>query len=175
LNTGRSDRWIGRAGFACGLATVAAVMVAARVPDQPHDLGLDLSVVPAPSTALTVKPSGPLVTIAGMRAGERSGGGSGNATLINPTSETQRIRLRAIPSSHALDRALSVEITVAGRRLYSGSLGGLRGATRASVDLPSGNGIPLHARVWLAAGARGWRGRIEDVDLAFDASPVTAR
>lgn len=171
----RSDNWVRRVGFACGVATVAAVLAAARVPAQPHDLGLDLSVVPAPPTTLTVKPPGPLITVAGMRAGAGSGDARASATLINPASHPQRVRLRALPSSHALDRSLQVELTLDGRQLYDGDLGGLRRPTRRSLVLQTGGGVPLNVRIRLPAGARGWRGHIEDVDLAFDAVPEPAR
>jgi hypothetical protein len=171
----RSDNWVRRAGFACGVVAVASVLAAARVPAQPHGLGLDLSVVPAPISTLTVKPPGPLITRAGMRAGRRSGEAHASATLINPASRAQRIRLRALPSSHALDRSLQVELTLDGKRLYSGPLGGLRQATRSSIVLQAGGGVPLQVSVRLPAGAVGWRGRIEDVDLAFDATPERAR
>ena len=175
MKTRRRQPWVQRAGFALGLIAAVAVVGAARVPAQPRDLGLDLTIVPVPTKELTIKPSGPLLTAPGMRTGGRHAEATGRLTLINPTTRTQRVRLRAMPSSHALDRALMVEVTIAGTPLYRGPLGGLRRPTAASTDLASGDGHPLVVHVWLPPGATGWSGQIEDVNLAFDAAPVEAR
>jgi hypothetical protein len=175
MKTQRSHTWVRRAGFALGLTGAAAVVVAARVPPQPRDLGLDLTIVAVPTKALTIKPGDPLLTAPGMRAGGAHADATGRLTVINPTAGTRRLRLRAMPSSHALDRALMVEVTIAGTPLYRGPLGGLRRASAASTDLASGDGRTLRVHVWLPPEASGWRGRIEDVNLAFDSAPVTAR
>jgi hypothetical protein len=171
MRRSRSDRWARRAGFVLGLAGTAAVLLAARVPAQPHGLGLDLTVVPAPTSKLTLRPGGPILTAIGLRAG---GGSAGRVTLINPASRTQLVRVRALPSSHDLDRALMVEVRLDGRRLYSGRLGGLRGGTRPGA-IQSGDGLPLRVRVWLPPSATGWRGHIEDLTLSFDSAPVAPR
>lgn len=170
-----SDKWLRRGGFACGLATVAAVVFAARVPAQQHDLGLDLTVVPAPPTTLTLKPTSPLITASGMRAGTPSGSAVGHAMLINPASHTQRVRLRALPSSTAIDRSLEVDVRLADKRIYHGPLRGMRKATAGSVVLQSGDGVPLRLGVRLREGSSGWRGRIEDVNLAFEVTTVPRR
>jgi hypothetical protein len=175
MKTRSSHRWVRRAGFAVGLMAAAAVVVGARVPPQPRDLGLDLTIVPVPAKALTIRPGGPLLTAPGMRAGGAHADATGRLTVINPTAGTRRVRLHAMPSSHALDRALMVEVTIAGKPLYRGPLGGLRRATKASTDLASGDGRTLRVHAWLPPEASGWRGRIEDVNLAFDSAPVTAR
>ena len=168
----RSDIWVRRAGFACGAVAVGAMLAAARVPAQPRDLGLDLRVAPAPSSTLTVKPLKPLIVASGLHPGARRGQASGSATVINPSSRAQRVRVRALPSTHALDHSLQVEVRLAGKLLHRGSVAELRKPTRESLVLTGGNAAPLRVRVRLADGARGWRGRIEDVDLAFDGEPV---
>jgi hypothetical protein len=169
-----TDRWVRRAGFVLGLAAAAALVGAARLPAQPRDLGLDLTVAAAPPAHLTVKPGGPLVTASGLRAGGRQSGARGRATLINPSAVAERVRIRALPSSHALDRALMVDLTVAGRAVYHGPLGALRAGARP-FRLGSGDALAVGVRVWLPAGATGWHGRIEDLALTFDAVPAPAR
>ena len=171
----RSDKWVRRGGFACGLATVAAVVLAARVPAQQHDLGLDLTVIPAPPTTLALKPTNPLISASGMRAGTPSGSADGHAMLINPASRTQRVRLRALPSSTAIDRSLEIDVKLDGKSVYSGPLGGMRKPTPGSVVLQSGDGVPLRIAVHLRDRSTGWRGRIEDVNLAFEVSEVPRR
>jgi hypothetical protein len=166
----RNDRWVRRAGFVLGLAGAAAVLAAARVPAQPRDLGADVELAPVVPKALTLKPQGPLLSATGLRAG--AGGATDTATLMNPTPRTQRVRLRARPSTRALDRSLRIEVKLDGATLYSGPLGGLRRPSATSLALASGDGLPLKLRVWIPPGATGWRGRIEDVNLAFDAVPV---
>jgi len=160
-----------RAGLVLGLTGAAAVLLAARVPARPHGLGLDLTVVPAPTSQLTLRPGGPILTATGLRAG---GGSAGHVTLINPASRTQLLRVRALPSSHDLDRALMVQVTLEGRRLYSGPLGGLRTPTRPAA-IQSGDGLTLQVRVWLPPSAAGWRGHIEDLTLSFDSARVAQR
>ena len=174
MTMARSDIWVRRGGFACGVAAVGLVLAAARVPAQPHALGLDLSVAAAPSSALTVKPLRPLIVAQGMRAGGRRSQATGHATVINPSQQAQRVRVRALPSTHALDRSLQIDVTLAGKPLYHGTVSGLRTATRDSIVLLSGNSVPLRVHVSLPDGARGWHGRIEDVDIAFDAEQVAA-
>ena len=166
-----SDRWVRRAGFVLGLTVAAGVLVAARVPAGPHGLGLDLTVVPAPTSKLTLRPGGPILTATGLRPG---GGSAGRLTLVNPASRTQLVRVTALPSSHDLDLALMIEVTLDGRRLYSGPLGGLRGPTRPAA-IQSGDGLPLQVRVWLPPSAAGWRGHTEDLTLSFDSAPVARR
>jgi hypothetical protein len=172
MTTARSDTWVRRAGFACGIVAVGAMLAAARVPAQPNGLGLDLSVVPAPSATLTIKPLRPLIVASGMRAGGRRSQATGSTTIINPSQQAQRVRVRALPSTHALDNSLQVDVRLAGKPIYHGPVQGLRTATRESIVLLSGNSAPVRVHVALPDGASGWRGRIEDVDLAFDTQPV---
>jgi hypothetical protein len=170
-----NDRWVPRAGFALGLAASAALVTAARLPAQPRALGLDLTVVAEQATGLTLKPGGILLNAAGLRAGGSRSAATGRSTLINPTARTERVRVRAIPSSRALDSALQIEVRLAGVPLYRGPLGGLRGGSARVVPLQSGDGRPLVVHVWLPAGASGWRGRIEDLDLSFETTPAASR
>lgn len=168
-----SDRWLRRAGFVLGLAVAAAGLLAARVPAHPSGLGLDLTVVPSAPDALTLRPPGPLVSAAGMRAGGT--GAEGGVTVLNPTARSERVRIRALPSSRAIDRALMVELKAGGRVLYRGRLGGLRRPPDERLVLATGDGFELHAHFWLPPDADGWRGHIEDITLAFDAAAVKAR
>jgi hypothetical protein len=169
----QNGRWLQRFGFALGLVAAAAGLLAARVPAEPPGLGLDLTVVPAAPKTLTLRPPGPLLTAPGMQAGGKGAGGS--VTVLNPTAGTERVRVRALPSSRAVDRALMVELTAAGRPIYRGPLGGLRNPPGEPIVLQTGDGVAVRLHVWLPAGTRGWRGHIEDIDLAFDSVPAEAR
>jgi hypothetical protein len=161
---------VGGTGFVLGLAGAAAALAAARVPAQPPGLGADVEIVAVAPKSLALKPVGPLLSATGLSAGGAAA--EDTTTLMNPTARTQRVRVRARPSSRALDRALMIEVRLDGRSLYSGPLGGLRRRPPGSGELASGDGLPLRIRVWIAPGATGWRGRIEDVNLALDAVPV---
>jgi hypothetical protein len=108
-----------------------------------------------------------------MRAGGEPADGS--VTVLNPTARSRLVRVRALPSSHGIDRALMVELTADGRPVYRGPLGGLRNPAGRPLLLQSGDGVRVRARLWLPAGAHRWRGHIEDLNLAFDAVPVAAR
>ena len=161
----RSDRWWRRTGFVLGLAGALAMVLAAHVPAAPRGLGLDLTIAPAPTgRMLTLRPADQLLTVAGMQPGRVA---SAHTLVMNPTSATRRVTMRMLPSSHALDRALMVEATLDGRRLYRGWLEGLRAPTRP-FDIESGDGPELRLRVWLPPDATGWRGHIEDLTLDFE-------
>jgi len=168
-----SDRWLRRAGFVLGLGVAATALLVARVPAHPPGLGLDLTVVPSAPETLTLRPPGPLLTAPGMRAGGK--GAEGGVTVVNPTARTERVRIRALPSSRAIDRSLLVELKAGERVVYSGPLGGLREPVPDAPVLESGDGFELHARFWLPPRATGWRGHIEDLTLTFDAVPAEAR
>jgi hypothetical protein len=163
----RSDRWWRRSGFALGLAGVLALVLAAHVPAAPRGLGLDLTIAPAPTgKMLTLRPADQLLTVAGMQPGRVA---SAHTLLMNPTPDTRHVTMRVLASSHALDRALMVEATLDGRRLYRGPLGGLRTPTHP-FDIESGDGPELRLRVWLPPDATGWRGHIEDLTLEFEST-----
>ena len=160
----RSDRWCRRTGFTLGLAGALAVVLAAHVPAAPRGLGLDLTIAPAPTgKTLTLRPADQLLTVAGMQPGRVA---SGHTLVMNPTPATRHVTMRIISSNHSLDRALMVEATLDGKRLYRGFLGGLREPT-GSFDIESGDGPELRLRVWLSPDATGWRGHIEDLTLEF--------
>jgi hypothetical protein len=159
-----SDKWVRRTGFLLGMAIVGALLAGTRMPPPPPGLGLDLTVAPAPSSRLTLKPAGPLLTASGMRAGSEH---SGHITVVNKTARPQDVRVVALPQNRALDGTLMVELTLGDTSVYRGPLGGLRrGSSAARVE--SGDGPELGMRVWLPEGARGYEGRIEDLNLAFD-------
>lgn len=158
----RSYRWWRRTGFALGLAGALAMVLAAHVPASPRGLGLDLTIAPTPTgKTLTLRPADQLLTVAGLQPGRVA---SAHTLVMNPTPAPRRVTVRMLPSSHALDRALMVEATLDGRRLYRGPLGGLRTPTHP-FRLESGDGPELRLRVWLPPDATGWRGHIEDLTL----------
>src|SRR3954451_18006099 len=140
------------------------MLLPASVPAAPRGLGLDLTIAPAPTgKTLTLRPADQLLTVAGMQPGRVA---SGHTLVMNPTPAKRRVKMRMLSSSHALDRALMVEATLDGRRLYRGALGGLRTPTHA-FEIESGDGPELRLRVWLPPDATGWRGHIEDLTLDF--------
>jgi hypothetical protein len=136
-------------------------------------LGFDLTVVPTAPKTLTLRPPGPLLTAPGIRPGGKPA--DGGVTVLNPTARTQRVRVRAVPSSKGIDGLLMVELTADGRALYRGPLGGLREPPGNGLVLQSGDGVEMRLHAWLRPGARGWSGQIEDLTLAFDAVPAEAR
>lgn len=166
-----SHTWVRRAGFLLGFAAMAALLLGTRMPPPPHGLGLDLTVVPAGPERLTLKPAGPVLTASGMKAGGEPA--SGGISVVNAFDHAQAIRVRALPESHALDTALKVDVTLDGARLYRGPLGGLRRGSERRVRVESGNAAALKMQVWVPAGATGWRGRIEDLNLALESARAT--
>ncbi len=152
---------------------VAVALLAARVPAAPHGLGLDLTVVATAPDTVTLRPPGPLFTASGMRAGGAAAHGS--VTVLNPTEHVERVRLRALLASDALDNALMVDVSAAGQRLYRGPLGGLRHSPTRGLELGSGDGFVMRLGAWVPAGAQGWRGHIEDLTLSVQPDPEPSR
>lgn len=155
------------------MSAVAAGLLAARVPAHPSGLGLDLTVAATAPKTLTLRPPGPLLALPGMRAGGEAA--EGGVTVVNPTESTERVSVRLLNPSRDAARALMVELSADDAPVYRGPLEGLESPPGRPLVLASGDGFELHARLWLPRGANGWRGHIEDLTLAFDTTPATAR
>jgi hypothetical protein len=156
------------AGFAIGVAAVAALAVTWQVDRGTGTVGADVTFVAAPTGELDI-PSGPFVRGIGLEPGDDAGGA---VPVRNQTGSTLAIAVRVLPSIADLDPVLQVRMTAGGRPVYEGSLGGLRDWS-PPFRLASGRGVPLAVTVSLPAGPDdASHGRIEDVSLEFRSVPV---
>lgn len=173
METGkRIESYVRRAGIAAGIALVAVVVLAFRVPDGSGTLGADVIFAISPTGELGVSRPGPFMTTTGLRPG---GTLAGAVEVANQTGRRLQVRLRARPESRDLDRLLRVEVRAGRAVVYRGRLGGFRRTTRAFV-LESGHKRELHVRASLPAGVhRGYTGRIETISLELSSTVAGGR
>lgn len=160
----RIESYVRRAGVVAGIALVAAVVLAFRVPNGSGTLGADVIFSISPTGELGVSRSGAFMSATGLRPGESL---TGEVEVANQTGRRLAVRLRALPDSKDLDRLLVVDARVgnATRPIFRGRLGSLRAKTPA-FRLDSGRKRALRVRAWLPAGLKGgYAGRIETVKL----------
>jgi hypothetical protein len=168
----RIESYVRRAGVALGIALVAVLAVAFRVPDGRGTLGADVILAISPTGELGVSHPGPFLTVTGLRPGSAA---DGDVTVHNQTGKRLAVRLRALPDSKDLDRILVVDMRAGGTRLFRGRLGGLRGRTRA-FHLAPDEKRPLRVRTFLPSGLkRGYAGRIETVKLELSSTVEAGR
>jgi hypothetical protein len=164
-----ADRFTRAIGAAIGLALVAALIVAAR-PAGGHGgvlpaslrftATLDGAVAAAPA------PPKPLLASGSLRPGSRAEGGF---SLRNETGETLAVRLRAQPSSTALDGIAQVRLQSRGAVLFEGTLQALRQGTAEALRLRSGGAARVRVAAWIPAEVEtGYEGR----EVAVALEPV---
>jgi hypothetical protein len=167
----RIESYVRRVGLVAGVALVAVVVLAFRVPDSSGTLGADVIVAIAPTGELGVSRPGPFMSTTGLRPG---GALSGKVDVFNQTGRRLAVHLRALPDSKDLDRLLVVDVHADRARLFHGRLGDLRAKTPA-FRLDSGRKRVLHVRASLPAGVKtGYAGRIGTISLELS-STVAAR
>jgi hypothetical protein len=167
----RIESYVRRAGMLVGIALVAVVVLAFRVPDGSGTLGSDVIFSISPTGELGVSRSGPFMSATGLRPG---GSLKGQVDVLNQTGKRLAVRLRALPDAKDLDRLLVVDVRAGESLLYHGPLAGLRKQTRA-FRIDSGQERALRLRASLPARLRdGYAGRIETVSLEL-ASTVEGR
>lgn len=164
----RRPKAIPAIGIALGLVIALAAVLFWRVPAESQSLGADVRFAAAPAGAVSVSPAGPLLTASRLLPGHSA---TDRFELRNLTGRPLRVRLRALPSGPALDRALRVDVAAAGHQLAAGRLGELRSfASGAPLTLPveGSREVELRAELLRAAG-RDHEGQIIDVMLEFEA------
>jgi hypothetical protein len=163
----RIESHVRRAGVAAGIALVAVVVLAFRVPDGTGTLGADVIFAVSPTGELRVSRPGPFMSATGLEPG---GAFAGEFNVANQTGKRLAVQLRALPDGPDLDRLLVVDVTAGGARIYHGRLGGLRAGTRA-FQIDSGRRRELRVKASLPAGlANGYAGRIESIALELSST-----
>src|SRR4051794_6441539 len=169
MSTSAADRFTRAIGAAIGLGLVAALIVAAR-PAAGHGgvLPGSLRFTATLDGAVAAEPAAPKPLLASgpMRPGSQA---RGNFTLSNQTAETLAVRLRAKPSSTALDGTAQVRLESRGVVLSEGTLQALRQGTGKAVRLAPGAAAHVHVLAWIPADVEtGYEGR----DVAVALEPV---
>jgi len=169
MSTPVADRFTRAIGAAIGLGLVAALIVMAR-PAGGHGgvLPASLRFTAALDGAVAAEPAAPKPLLASgpMRPGSHA---RGDFTLRNQTGATLAVRLRAKPSSTALDGTAQVQLRSRGADLFEGTLQALRQGTAEAVRLRPGGAAPVHVVAWIPAEVEtGYEGR----EVAVALEPV---
>lgn len=164
----REGRRVARAaravGFAAGLAAVAVALHAWAIASAGTALGMDLTIVATAPGELAVAPAGVVLRAHGLQRGRAVVRGA--MTLRNVTAVPVRVRVRALPSTRELDRALELSLTSRGRTIAAGSVAELRRWSRGRMTLGVRESAPLELRARLRRPAPGL---IADLVLELEA------
>jgi hypothetical protein len=169
MSTFAADRFTRAIGVAIGLSLVAALIVAAR-PAGGHGgvLPASLRFTAALDGAVAAEPAAPKPLLASgpMRPGSHA---RGDFTLRNQTGEALAVRLRARPSSTALDGTAQVRLQSQGVVLADGTLQALRQGTAEAVRLQPGGTAQVRVIASIPAEVEtGYEGR----EVAVSLEPV---
>jgi len=172
MSTLAADRFTRAIGAAIGLGLVAALIFAAR-PAGGHGgvLPASLRFTASLDGAIAAEPAAPKPLLASgpMRPGSHA---RGDFTLRNETGETLAVRLRAKPSSTALNGTAQVRLKSRGVVLTEGTLQALRQGTTEAIRLAPGAAAPVHVVAWIPAEVEtGYEGG--DVAVALEPTEET--
>jgi hypothetical protein len=165
-----SDLWARAAGLLAGLSLVGIVALQAwRVPASPRPaaVGLDLRAVVGGEVG--VSPAGPVVRGASLRPGGPAA--RGTVRLSNQAGRSLLVRPVVAGGERELDEAVEVTLSVAGRVVHRGPLGGLRDGVSTTLPLPRRGSVAVEVAVRVPAGVDPrLLGRSSSWTLSFAAS-----
>lgn len=145
----RPERAVRLASYAAGLALAVAALVTWQVPADAGDPRTRVSFEVALTGELGVAPTGTIARANDLTADPRRRALSGGFRVRNQTPAPLALRLRAVPSTPALDKLLVVTLGAGERRLFRGPLGELRSGTGPAVKLPPGEAETISVRARL--------------------------
>jgi hypothetical protein len=139
------------AGCLFGAALAVAVLLASQ-PAGGSAVGADVSAYSNDTGELSFDPAGPddFLHARDLLPGHSA---AGSFRVTNQTGIRETLAATAVPSSHALDRSLSVEIDSGGGTLASGSLASLAGPSGDALALDPGQTATVSVRLSLARDA----------------------
>ena len=148
-------------GLGCGLAVMALAVHSWAIASTGAALGADLGVAAVAPGELQIG-SGLALQAHGLQPGDRPV--TGHVRVRNITGVPVRVRIRALPSTRALDGALDLTATARGRRI---ALRRTWSAALFRLGVRESTPLRLRARLLHAA-----QGLLAAVTLEFDAEPV---
>ena len=160
-------KWI---ALAVGLGLAFALLTTWRVPATSGTLGADVRLVATPPGELTLTPAGAFLVGRRLTAGGMAA--TGRLEVRNITGRTLAVRVRMLPSTADLDRALRVELEDAGRPVAVGPLGAARRWSRRPFELRPRESRRIDGRAFVVHRASDYEGRMVDVTLELRARPV---
>jgi hypothetical protein len=163
--TSRGKPWINRAGFALGVVLAAGIVAAGKVPDGDRPVDARLTIAATATGGLAAFPEGEV--LAPRRLAPGSPAARARVSLLNQTSGTVQVLVRAEAGDRALDDAVHLKLRPVHGRPLRTTLGELRRWR------PLGRALPAHGReavrieVRIPASADGAAGRRSEVSLEF--------
>lgn len=151
-------------GLACGLIIAALALHSWAIASTGTALGADLGVAAVPPGELEVS-SGLALQATGLQPGAAPA--TGALRVRNISGAPVRVRIRALPSTRALDGALELTATARGRRIV---LSRSWSTMRVTLGMRKSTTIALRARLTRPA-----QGLIADVTLELDADTLVRR
>jgi hypothetical protein len=149
-----------------GIGIVVAVVLMARsAGGHGGVLPASLRFTADQAGALAVSPASPSFVLedAHLRPGRHA---EGDLALRNQTGARLAVRLRANPSSTALDGIARVRITTDNGTIFDSTLGALREGTEGSVRVNPGTATTVRLEAWIPATEQtGYEGRRVEVAL----------
>jgi hypothetical protein len=159
----RSNLPLRIAGLAAGFILAASLILFLRVPASDGRLGADVRVVALVPGELTASPTSFFLSARELKPG--SPAQTGTLRIRNITTGAVDVRVKALPSDRVLASVAHLELRSRGRLLASGSIAGLRRASRP-LRIPLGKMGRLRARVWIPRSVdHGYEARLADVTL----------
>ena len=164
--TTRAKPWISRAGFAIGAVLATAVLAAGQVPAGGRALQAQVNVSATATGGLAVSPEGR--ALAKRRLTPGAPPLVARVRLLNQTSGTVQVLVRAASAERALDASVRVELRAGAGRPLRATLGELRRWRRVGAPLAAHRRTPVALRIWIPRSASGaHEGRRADVTLEF--------
>lgn len=165
--SGQIPRW---AGVVAGLCLAVTIVIAGRLPAEGRSVGARVTMLTQSPQELAVKPAG----VRFLDARNLRPGASARARLRvrNLTTEPLDVAVRVRSTERDLDDALHVDMRVAGRRRFAGTLGALRdwsGEFRLAALRRAT--VRFRVRVPTESGGKA-AGRAADLELAWRAREV---
>jgi hypothetical protein len=168
MNDAKALGWIRGIAFLAGISAAVTATLGWTVPRGDGTLKADLVVTAMQTGELEVDPIAPFLSDSSVAPGASA---NGTFHVYNETAVTLAVGLHAEPSTRDLDALLMVQLDAGTRRLYRGTLGGLRSSTRSTFDLRSTKTTTISFRAWFPPSLRsGYQGRIDQINLVFDAA-----
>jgi hypothetical protein len=164
--TTRRHRRTSQVGFVVGVLLAGAVLIAGRVPDEGRALDAQLKLSATATGGVAALSQDRLLT-----SGRLAPGGDpleGQLRLLNQTSKSVDLLVRATAADPALDRIAAVELQAGDADPMRTTLGALRRWRPVGARVASKREQTVTVRVWIPGSASaGYEGRRADVTLEF--------
>lgn len=162
-----------RLAFLAGIVLGAGSLLMWQVEGGDVEPPAKLALASTLARDLTIEPADTELASRKLRPSAPEDGVVGAMTARNATGRPLSVRVRAMPETGDLDRAVAVHLRAGAQMLFSGPLVALRRGTKAPFILDRDASITISMRAWIPEGAdAGWQARSDKVVLELVTRPV---